>query len=417
MKQKKLTLLLACCMAGSLACGCAAGTEVADSIQSTPAAASQGEPVQQEPAKTAAPAFGYVLETAEGIYYWKYSSDSFEPTGMWTSYAAVEGTENAFVHRDNDGNEQILFTKAGGYGPAALVGDRVYYQTATSDPNVPNCFTCKLDGSDESALGQGKLEAMTEDGSYLVCANSTLDPAISVIDTAANQSMTLNAGSYLACQDDTIYYAVPAEDTVTISAVQADGTGQKALYTADALTGYLAEGGTGMSDVQVEQFSIVKDKIYFTYGRTGGTGGFWQGGNLVQMNLDGTQAVNLGEPPVGTFVVQKDGSVKMHTEEDSIENAIYMDQYFWQNGIICTYSPDTGEVHELLTPADCAVVGSGTIAVQALEPHGDMLYALMTSSTEDDSASMGWRQGYRRECGVLLQKNLSTGNVVSLFTY
>lgn len=58
--------------------------------------------VEAAAVETAAEEAAWVFRTADGIYYWKYTAESFEETALFANYKAVPGVKNQFVFRGTD---------------------------------------------------------------------------------------------------------------------------------------------------------------------------------------------------------------------------------------------------------------------------------------------------------------------------
>ena len=372
----------------------------------------------------------WVFQTEDGIYYWKYTPESFEKTAVFANYNAIPGVENQLVYRGEDGAETVLF-EADGYGAIVIAGERIFYESARDELGNTAIRSCTLDGQDVVELGEGKLLFGTEDGKAVICTDS-LNQQIERIEASGGHRTVLAENVvYLDHKGDVIYYQPQEADMeaavhgqATLAEIRADGSEQKNLYTtAPDLYESDMQGSA-----EIARLIVQEEKIYFSYGSIAGSGMFFQGGKVIRMDRDGNNAevVAGNEGLVNSiFSVNPDGSVK--SEFGEFEEMLFtrMQESFSVDGKMYLFDPLTGEPEVILTTEDYQSVGEGLcnyyedtcLRVELLEVSDDRVYYLADYGISDPENNIGWRTAYRRENGALLEKDMETGAVTTLFTY
>lgn len=372
----------------------------------------------------------WVFRTADGMYYWKYSPESFEETAVFANYKAVPGVKNQFVFRGADGTENVLF-EAEGYGAVVIVGDRLFYESPMNEYGSTVIRSCTLDGQDVVEYGEGELLFGTDDGRGIICkvmSKMRID-RIEVIENI--RKVLVENAIYLDRKGDIIYYQPQEADSeaaifgqVTLAQVKTDGSNPKNLYT----TAPDLYEGDFQGAAEIARLIVREDKIYFSYGSVSGSAMFFQGGKVIKMDSDGNNAeVAAGNEGLvnSIFSVNEDGSVS--SEFSQFDEILFTpgEKTFSMDGTMYVFDKSTGAPEVILTPEDYASVGSGLcnyydtfcLQIDPLEVSGGCAYYLASYGTEDPSGNIGWRTAYRRENGALLEKNLETGAVTTLFSY
>lgn len=429
-KMQKCGLVVGIMAALFIMTGCGQKAPEKTAQESAAAVETAAEETAAEEAAVVTGEAAWVFRTADGIYYWKYTAESFEETALFANYKAVPGVKNQFVFRGTDGTEKVLF-EADGYGAVVIAGDRLFYESAMDEQGGTEIRSCTLDGQDVVTLGEGELLFGTDDGKAVICDVMT-QMRIDRIEAADHTRTVLAEGAaYLDHKGDVIYYQPQEADSeaavlgqVTLSQMQTDGSGQKNLYT----TAPDLYEDTMQGSAEIARLIVREDKIYFSYGSIAGSGMFFQGGKVVKMDLDGNHAeVAAGNEALvnSIFSVNEDGSVR--SEFPEFEEMLFtrMQKTFSVDGMMYMFNKATGAPEEILTPEDYGSVGDGLcnycedtcLQIDPLEVSEGSAYYLATYGTKDPEGNMGWRTSYRRENGALLEKNMETGAVTTLFTY
>jgi len=374
--------------------------------------------------------FGYVVEYQGDVYYWKYTDRSFDSVGNIGSQSFLGNVSNQMVRRAPDGTQTVMF-EAKGHDEFAIANDRVFYRSSSG------IQVCDLDGQNEMTLSSQNPTRSgwaTPDGTYLFYQ---FYDGIAVIDTAQEtfQMLVPNA-NFIACWDGVVYYQPKENDIdaavngrMTVAKILPDGTEQADLHTTAA---DLYDDSFSRGSAMIGQMYFAKDYIYYSYGSIAGSGMVFQGGKIIRMHYDGSEAqVVAGEPELvaADFIVKEDGSVTSYPASESKALSYSMVQYeYHSDGTVYQYDRTSGEPIKLLDPADYAAAGPGLagvdgnssngysgILIQFIQEADGKLYYLAHSRTRDLVAP--WWGGYTRVSSALMVKDLKTGQVETLYTF
>ena len=371
---------------------------------------------------------GNVVGTEETVYYWRYGKQSLAASGVLGWYPPVVGAQNQLVRRNADGTETVLF-EAAGAGEIALAGDRIFFESPTNEFGGTDICSCALDGGDLVNYGPGDLLAVMNGGTTVLCSES-YDEQLERINVLSGERTLLAVGRYLAQHDGLIYYQPPLEDrgaamagSATLSVIRPDGSGQQDLCT----TAPDLYNDTMQSEAFITHLVVTDQKIYFAYGSVGGTGLVYQGGKVMALNKDGSDAhVAAGGDGLkeAGFTVNEDGSV---TAKDVGEWKLFFDpleKTCVGEGAIYIFDPDTGAPECVMLPEEygaageglCEHSGSTLLNLEFAERIGKMVYCEFSYGTENPQGSIGWRTSYLRKKTTLLLKDLESGSVTVLFS-
>lgn len=374
--------------------------------------------------------FGYVVEYQGDVYYWKYTTQSFNPDGNIGSQSFQENVKNQMVRRAPDGTETVMF-EALGHDEFAIANDRVFYRGSGG------IKVCDLDGKNEAILSSQmyiQSDCATSDGAYLFYQVSD---GIAVIDTAQETFQILVPDANLiTVWDGVVYYQPHERDSeaalrgqMTVSKILPDGTEQALLHTTEA---DLYDDSDSRSSAMIGQMYFAEDYIYFSYGSIAGSGMFFQGGKIIRMRYDGSEAqVVAGEPDrvAADFIINGDGSVTWYPASESKALSYSMVQYEYQSdGTVYRYDRTSGIPVKLLDPADYVAAGPGLAGVEGNSSNGykdiliqftqetdGKLYYLAHSRARESGAP--WWGGYTRTSSAFMVKDLNTGQVETLYTF
>lgn len=370
---------------------------------------------------TAGEIYGHAVEYGGDVYYWKYNGDSYESYGNLSYLPLISRTVNQMVRRSGDGTETVLF-EANGNRKIAVANGRIYYQT------FDGIWAWDMDTGEVTALGKGNIEGATEDGNCLICSG---DNNLDTVDTETAQRVRLveDAG-YIACWDGVIYYKPVEEDynaahrgRMTVARILPDGSEQAVLHTTEA---DLYGDGDMVSPPQVGQMYFGEEYIYFSYGGIAGSGIFYQGGKIIRMRYDGSEAevVAGAKGRVGAdFTVNADGTVNAATG-DAAYTALFssMNEYYFSNGVGYRYDRTNGEREEIISAGDYSAVGPGlagyagdeSVLINQIQVTDSRVYFLAHALVRD---GVMWRAEYARRNSAFMMKDMETGAVEVLYTF
>lgn len=363
---------------------------------------------------------GHVVAYEDALYYWKYQTDSFAATGVFSNYYALPGARNQLIRRTADGQEQVLLT-SDGTGRLAISDGRIYYQVPTDDYGDTAICSVALDGSDQWTHGEGRILATTTDGGSVVCS-ARFQKDLSLIEGGSGvRTVFAGDGEFLLVQGGRIYYqVVPDADQVLLYSAAEDGSDARLLFTGQADFWY----GT-----HIEQLIVQGEYAYFSYGAKMGTGIVYQGGKIARARLDGSGGEVLagwGNTAAAEFVVNSEGEVTSYAHDDSSLNCIPMNTYYNREGSIYIWEQGEEAPRQVIAPADYAQIGpgncnehtyEGSLYIDCIEEIDGHVYFRAQYGTAQFEGSLGWRTNYARQNGALLDKDMQTGEVRELFRY
>lgn len=371
---------------------------------------------------------GNVVEAGDGtLYYWEYQAGSFESQAVLGNYQPVVGAVNRLMARTPSG-EATVVTEAEGSGTLALVGDLLFFEKPVD--NIGNTEICRLSLEDLSIqnLGAGKLQAVA--GGRVICTD-TYETQIDSIEPEDGTRTRIGEGAFLAVSEDLVYYQPPESDAtaasrgqVTLAVAGPDGSDPRTLCT----TAPDLSDGAFQGAACIVRMVFRGEDIYFSYGTYAGTGMFFQGGRIMRVKKDGSQAevaAGSGELQDAIFTVREDGTVESHSNLDATVSIFPMDPYYAYNGSIYVFGED-GTAEELVAQADYASLApipcgvwdpEEGIGIAYAEKVGDAAYFLLDYGVAAPTGSVGWRTAYTRTSSALFRKDLATGQVETLYTY
>lgn len=345
---------------------------------------------------------GNVIQGEDGsIYYWKYQKSSFEETGTLAQYQALPGVSNALIKRDPSGNEETVF-EAEGAGEIAVTDEKIFYEKPIDNMSVTKICSYDRKSGDITEIKKGKLKAATE--KYIICSDPNEEEIYS-LNISNEEETKLGDGSYLAIKDGFIYYqlAGAGKDKVTLARIQPDGSDDKELCTVD-LEEHVDEDDL-VSNATIAFMVFQGKDIYFSYGNYGGSAVMYQGGKIAKYSSEEETVEDLtpeewDELKAADFVVNADGSVFYYAENGAPEEIITQEDYASVGEGICGQATD-----------DTA------LTLKYVEKFGEKVYFFMDSGEKQIRGGAGWRYSYKLQSGAMLEKDLSTGEVKTLYTY
>ena len=101
--------------------------------------------------------------------------------------------------------------------------------------------------------------------------------------------------------------------------------------------------------------------------------------------------------------------------------------YYVDKGNVYRINPENGKSELIFEPSDYSSFSDVPISdknvselstiVREFSVQKDNAYIHLQKRSKDDSASIGWRQGYVLRGGTLLKKDLKTSDVEIMYTY
>lgn len=382
-------------------------------------------------------------------YYWRFAPGSISQTGVLGSFNQVEGVNNTLICRNAAGEETELIQDTG-TGPLFISGGRIYYEKGYSSWGV-----CQLNGEPVTSYDStAVLEALPQRETVIA-----QDYTRGILAIAADGSETLLApaeAAYIGVYDSSMYYGVAAENRMDIYRIGLDGNNQATVGSIVMSQEYADYGMLAIGDTLMQE-----DGIYFTCGFYGGTGIFFAAGGIYRVGYDGSFSTVLdpsGPQQVNfpkIYIQEKDGvSTLYYYSGEGYSNAGSWDGWVAENvygmnletgetapssfvlsdigDIVCmdgsvqTLTDNSGQYKVVLSQEAGAALGytdigghsgNGETFVADLDIVNDTAYFTITKMTEDPSASIGWRTGYRRDAMRTYMTVLGTDEATLLNEY
>lgn len=395
-----------------------------------------------------------VVRFQDNFYYWKYNAGSYEPTGLFANYINIYDTVNELICRHADGSEEVILS-ANGSGPIFVAGGRLYLKRSDS-----SLFSVKPDGSDLTEHGSFHIWAADPASGIIIGSDYQMGNGVLALSTADHQvtKITEEGDTFLDVIDGYCYYTTSTyTDTpdCTLFRISLDG---KEVTKLDNITAP-PEMALG---INIFQISKLDDTLYYSYGSYGGTGGFFQGGGINCVNMDGSgQAVcvEFGGISAEEFLAEKaDGQTFLYyiSSENIIGSYIgFWDDYpysecFKKNlntgetalsdfklsrpeSFVCM---DDGGIYMIkensasyqqVIPEEITTTFGFTPSPQGSEDRitllsdlniaGDQMFFTVESSLRSAESDMGWRAGYKREKTTFYTMNVNDGKLVEIYSY
>ena len=374
--------------------------------------------------------YGEVVSDGSAIYYWRYTTASYDGPAAFASYAFSADAENALVKRAG-GRETVLLTAAGN-GTLAIADGRLYFQCIDLESRWKSVLSSvDLDGHNREDYGFGRLMGVSDDGAYVFAASG--ENAVLCLDTETQTVDTLSSGDvyFVTSHDDIAYYEIFNYDgdqpALELYAVR---PGSEAVQICSATQPDYAV----VPCIAEMRFAEVDGEpyVYFSYGPVEGSGAFYQGGRIARARTDGSGfEVLAGEDELvfSDFTVNRDGTIELIGAGERIGEGLYggLTMWYCKDGTIYAIEPEYGESVQLLEKSgysDFSALNAGEIEenqdylrVAHAEVHGSDAYIRLERSAPDAAGDIGWRQGFALKDGVLLHVSLKSGEAETLYTY
>ena len=422
------------------------------------------EPLASEISKSAYSPVGEVVSYNGALYYWQYTTDSFE-SGMLGNYSYSPEAVNHLIRREYGAEEVILEsgwtledgTACSGAGTLAIANDRIFFMRVYPENETTVC-SVNMEGGDLREYSDGEILGLSEDSSLLVVAPTsynaetdsysnylvTIDTVTGEIGTFFVETNAYGARGGLFMHDGIIYQEVynSEEERLTIYSISPDGTDSIEVYSVDTHSD-LFGGNYGLGLLAEVRFPVIEGVpyIYFSYGSVAGSGGYYQGGKIARARLDGgggeilaelddSLSVNYDNLIGPDYIVLEDGSIQLvgrDNEANRVETEYYggYTRYYAKNGNAFAIEQTFGTDIEVLSPEDYADITDarlgeyyegGIITVASVDIIGNWAYVRMNIGAENGQ-NVGWRYGYDLVDGALFETDLVTGQAGVIYRY
>ncbi len=364
--------------------------------------------------------FGDIVRISSDTYYWKYNGSSFASKGAEAGeYDYRISSENELICRDVNGEEKTVL-EANGAGALAIAGGKIYYQRVSSGYNNYRIYSCYLDGSYPSYVGEGMLCGVVQNGTYVIYSatgdSRKFDNIYSIKTDDTEKSTVAYDARFLFISDDRIYYQAQEESSedarkgmTTLCSVNGNGSGNRAVfYTQSDL---YDESDYDATRTLIINPYVFNDYVYYAYGSYKDSGEY-RGGALVKCALDGSDGEVVGTSKTDTFTLDTKGNVYSADDEK------YVNGYSFSNGEMSEYDPQSDTVNVLIKKSDyepfsqllLGEKGNDILTLRFAEKVGDKLYFALCEG-ESDSDGL-----YTYKSFALFEKDTKAGNTTLIYS-
>lgn len=378
---------------------------------------------------------GCVVGYNGNVYYFRIAPGAYNKSATFGNYSVSEKIKNDLVVRTPDGTEKVIFSTESS-GNIWICSGRILYKKADGywyyvdmhKPEKENKYT------KASIIGYIQQEDML----VLQASNGKVYTA----DTRGNE-VEIVQGDYTAITvHDGYYYHYSRESTGKYG-----NTGNYTFYRYNLTQKETEVLGTIYMETDVPsnwwatlpEICVGEDGFYVLAGYVAGTGQFFQEGSIYYLPFGGQMELLVSKQVKYPMMylageTQADGTVKnrylyYYTTGDVVGVDLYqgaqdrdVSRYDIQSGTTEQVTFPLCSVNEpfiyngklmileggleptvLLDAATAKAIGCGNLGFredgsaayhERVEKVGDDWYILMVESVEDDTSSLGWRQGY-----------------------
>jgi hypothetical protein len=351
---------------------------------------------------------GRVVSVLGKTYYWEYERSSYAESQNYHTNA-----NNRLVCVDEKGKTSTVGVY-NAYGNFAVTNRWVIVNKCGGGIRLE-----KLDGSETRSFGY-QMDWVSPNGKYMIYHES--DGTLYAISLTTFKSERLvSEGTFVTAHNGVAYFSRSGSDSIRLYSWKPGDSTILDLYQS---SGRFDEGFSH-SYLYVAQMRFTEDHVFFCYGASAGSGSFFQGGKIVRMNYDGTDAkvVAGGDKLVDWyFTVSKDGSV--HAQD--LAGTIFfqpMEENIIRDGTLYQIDPESGQLITLLNQRDYRMLGSQPleevvddtiISLEFAEVVDGKVYCMLHYCRVEPG--LGWRLEYVPQKSAMLMRDLETGDVSVLYT-
>lgn len=384
---------------------------------------------------------GHVVGYNNSVYYFRMNPEALSESAMFGAFETNKEAANALVCHSGDGKETVIL-EATAKGAIYICQNYIYYQKYDN-----KWYRANLDTPDEAFFSGANIIGYLEEQDMLVMRGENGNVyATDGFDGSTN--ITEGEFTSIAVKDGCYYH------------YSDDGKGSYTFYRWEAASGITQTLGTvTIPEVwgtmrSLSSICVASDGIYFLAGYYGGTGFFFQQGNIYFLSFASGSITTLVEKDVtyGTIYVAEEGDSRYlyyYCAGDVIGVDLYdgcisqdVTRIDLNSGAASQVSFPLAEkgkpfIHDgrLMyldgTNTPVTILGGDVLGVGSLGFRSDggaayhtrvdlvegVYYVTVMDVSEDDSTSLGWRQGYRRNWARLYRYDPTTGEALVIHDY
>lgn len=351
---------------------------------------------------------GQVVSLNGKTYYWEYDRSSYADGERYHTSA-----QNKLICVDEKGKESTVGV-FNAYGPFAVTNQWIIVNKYGGGISLT-----RHDGSESRAMGYA-MDWVSPNGKYMIYHES--DGTLYAVSLSTFKTERLvSEGDFVTAHNGVAYFSQSGTESIRLYSWKPGDSTILDLYQSpgDYNNDY------SHSYLYVAQMRFTEDHLFICYGASAGTGSFFQGGKIVRMNYDGTDAqVVAGEHELVDwyFTVSKNGTVR----SQELSGTIFfdpMEQNVVKDGTLYQIDPESGELITLLTQRDYKVLGSEpleqevdsyAIKLEFAQVVDGKVYCILHRCRIGEG--IGWRLTYTPEETVMLMRDMDSGKVTVLYT-
>ena len=351
---------------------------------------------------------GQVVSLNGKTYYWEYDRSSYADGERYHTSA-----QNKLICVDEKGKESTVGV-FNAYGPFAVTNQWIIVNKTGGGISLT-----RHDGSESRAMGYA-MDWVSPNGKYMIYHES--DGTLYAVSLSTFKTERLvSDGDFVTAHNGVAYFSQSGTESIRLYSWKPGDSTILDLYQSpgDYNNDY------SHSYLYVAQMRFTEEHLFICYGASGGTGSFFQGGKIVRMNYDGTNAqVVAGEHELVDwyFTVSKNGTVR----SQELGGTIFfnpMEQNVVKDGTLYQIDPESGELITLLTQRDYKVLGSEpleqevdsyAIKLEFAQVVDGKVYCILHRCRIGEG--IGWRLTYTPEETVMLMRDMDSGKVTVLYT-
>ena len=351
---------------------------------------------------------GQVVSLNGKTYYWEYDRSSYADGERYHTSA-----QNKLICVDEKGKESTVGV-FNAYGPFAVTNQWIIVNKYGGGISLT-----RHDGSESRAMGYA-MDWVSPNGKYMIYHES--DGTLYAVSLSTFKTERLvSDGDFVTAHNGVAYFSQSGTESIRLYSWKPGDSTILDLYQSpgDYNNDY------SHSYLYVAQMRFTEDHLFICYGASAGTGSFFQGGKIVRMNYDGTNAqVVAGEHELVDwyFTVSKNGTVRCQ----DLSGTIFfdpMEENVVKDGTLYQIDPESGELITLLTQRDYKVLGSEpleqevdsyAIKLEFAQVVDGKVYCILHRCRIGEG--IGWRLTYTPEETVMLMRDMDSGKVTVLYT-
>ena len=366
---------------------------------------------------------GHVVGCNGNAYYFELTDDSTGKSGTFGNFSTNTSVKNKIVCRNEKGDTKTVATVSG-LGNIYICGEKIFYRGYDSD-----WYSVGFDGKGEQLATTGEIIGYIEKQGMLILRG---DNGVYATDFVGNRTDAFMGGEdiLLAVNGDDIYYANKKNE------------GDFTFYRVNCLNNEKTALGSVTLELDslwstwIDGISQTEKGVYFIGGEFGGTGNFFQGKAIYYISFEDQKFSTVYQGFIGApylyvayegeteyvyfytgmaisntgthYGALADDILRINTKSLAVQETVYP---ICPNGVAYMWDHELkiniGDTEPLMLISKSTAKELGYISLGMREDRsqtyhqwvdyvGGKYYISIADVVLDDSASVGWREGYRR---------------------